>query len=168
MLKLQAAFAVVVFCLWVYCLVQAISASEDRVRHLPKIGWILLVLLFPLVGSLAWLLVGQPVADRPRPGERSVPSYPEYDRPGRAAATDSAGDEAFLEQVRERAEQQRRAYREQQAAEQARIRAAADERRRRAAERARAEGASPERASEPASGSASESAGAAEPEPEAG
>jgi hypothetical protein len=39
--------------------------------------------------------------------------YPEYDRPGRAAATSREADEAFLRKVRERAEEQRRAYREQ-------------------------------------------------------
>ena len=41
--------------------------------------------------------------------------YPEYDRPGRFAATNPDDDEAFLRQVRERAEQQTRAAREQRA-----------------------------------------------------
>ena len=45
-------------------------------------------------------------------------AYPEYDRPGRFAATDPADDERFLRQVRERAEEQRRLYRERQRREQ--------------------------------------------------
>ncbi len=42
-----------------------------------------------------------------------MPHYPEYDRPGRAAATSPDDDEDFLRKVRERAEEQRRAYREE-------------------------------------------------------
>jgi hypothetical protein len=39
------------------------------------------------------------------------PYFPEYDRPGRAAATNSDADDEFLAQVRDRAEPQRKAYR---------------------------------------------------------
>jgi hypothetical protein len=39
------------------------------------------------------------------------PAFPEYDRPGRAAATNPEDDEAFLRGLRERAEQQREIYR---------------------------------------------------------
>ena len=46
------------------------------------------------------------------PHERAVPEYPEYDRPGRAAATEAESDEEFLRKVRERAEEQRRIHRE--------------------------------------------------------
>ena len=61
------------------------------------------------------------VAGRPRSGSRDLPyrdagraarQFPEYDRPGRFAATNPDDDEAFLRQVRERAEQQTRAARE--------------------------------------------------------
>jgi hypothetical protein len=108
--KLQLIVAVAGFALWVYCLVSVISTTEDRVRHLPKIAWILIVLFFPFVGSVAWLVAGRPRA-RPRSRlERSAPEFPEYDRPGRAAASDPAKDEEFLRKVRERAEEQRRRY----------------------------------------------------------
>lgn len=71
--------------------------------------------VFPLVGSVAWLVAGRPIGP-PRTSrfERPAPQYPEYDRPGRASATDPEADEDFLRKVRERAEEQRRAYREQQ------------------------------------------------------
>lgn len=42
------------------------------------------------------------------------PSFPEYDRPGRARATNPEDDEAFLRGLRERAEEQRQAYRDKQ------------------------------------------------------
>ncbi len=114
MIKLQLLLGVVTFALWVFCLVDAIGAQPARVRHLPKVAWILLILFFPLVGSIAWLVAGRPDGGAPRRSahEREVPGYPEYERPGRAAASDPAKDDEFLRQVRERAEAQRRAYAE--------------------------------------------------------
>ncbi len=105
--------------LTVYCLVDAITSRDDEVRHLQKTWWILLVLFFPFVGSLAWLVAGRPqrTPRRTGPHERSATAFPEYDRPGRFAAADPAADEAFLKKVRERAEEQRRRAREQQARE---------------------------------------------------
>lgn len=99
----------------VFCLVQAITSREDEVRHLGKVWWILLILFFPLIGSIAWLVAGRPVRPlrRSGPHERSAGAFPEYDRPGRFAAADPAADEEFLKKVRERAEEQRRRAAEQ-------------------------------------------------------
>ena len=99
--------------LMVYCLVSAIIARDDEVRHLQKVWWILLILFFPVAGSIAWLVAGQPRRARVSPDERRAPAFPEYDRPGRAAASDPAKDEEFLRQVRARAEEQRRRYEQQ-------------------------------------------------------
>jgi len=100
------------FALWVYCLVSVISTDDGRIRHLPKVAWLLIVLFFPFVGSVAWLIAGRPTTAGARPNryERATPEFPEYDRPGRAAAADPAKDEEFLRQVRERAEEQRRRH----------------------------------------------------------
>lgn len=108
MLKLYALMSVVGLVLMVWCLVEAVSTDESRMRHLPKIAWILLILFFPLAGSIAWIAAGRPRAPQRSTGASSA--LPEYDRPGRAAATDHARDEEFLRQVRERAEEQRRRY----------------------------------------------------------
>ena len=83
---------------------------------LQKTWWILLILFFPFVGSIAWLVAGRPQTAQRRQGpyERSTSAYPEYDRPGRFAAADPQADEEFLKKVRERAEEQRRKHREQQ------------------------------------------------------
>jgi hypothetical protein len=51
-------------------------------------------------------------------GHRHDSDYPEYDRPGRFAATNPENDEEFLRQVRERAEEQRRLHREKRHREQ--------------------------------------------------
>jgi len=110
--KLYAVMSVIGFVLLVFCVIDIIGTPAHRARNLPKLWWLILVLLFPLVGSIAWLAAGRPqkTARPPRAHEREVPEFPEYDRPGRAAATDPAKDEEFLRQVRERAEEQRKRY----------------------------------------------------------
>ena len=112
MVKLQIVLFVLGFALWVYCLVSVISSDDGRIRHLPKVAWLLIVLFFPFVGSIAWLIAGRPASSATRRSrfERAAPEFPEYDRPGRAAAADPAKDEEFLRKVRERAEEQRRRH----------------------------------------------------------
>ena len=115
MIRVELVFGLLVFALWVFCLLEVIRADDGSIRHLPKLGWLLIVLFFPLAGSIAWLVVGRaPRTPRTSHLERSMPQFPEYDRPGRAAASTPETDEEFLRKVRARAEEQRRAYREQQ------------------------------------------------------
>jgi hypothetical protein len=112
-LRLQIVLGLVTLALCIYSLIDVIRRDGDAIKHLPKVGWIVLVLLFPFVGSVAWLLAGRgPLQRTVQRYERAVPEFPEYDRPGRAAAADPEADAEFLRRVRERAEQQRGAYRE--------------------------------------------------------
>ena len=98
-----------IFAFWAYCVVTVLMSRDDEVQHLPKLGWLVLVLLFPLVGGVAWLLVGRERGSRRLPQhERPAPAFPEYDRPGRAAGATPESDEEFLRRIRERAEEQRR------------------------------------------------------------
>jgi len=46
----------------VYCLVDVAQADESRVRSLQKPIWILLVVLLPIAGGIAWLVAGRPAA----------------------------------------------------------------------------------------------------------
>ena len=46
--------------LTVYAVVDCIQTDEPRVRNLPKLLWILLILVFPVVGPIAWLVAGRP------------------------------------------------------------------------------------------------------------
>jgi len=121
MVRVYGLMSVIGLVLWIFCIIDSISAREDTVRNLPKLAWIFIVLLFPFVGSIAWLVAGRPQQTERRlhPGERAQPGFPEYDRPGRAAAVDPEEDAEFLRQVRERAEEQRRAYKEKRDREQA-------------------------------------------------
>ncbi len=48
----------------VYALVDCIQTDDEKVKHIPKIGWIVLIVLITVVGPLAWLIAGR---------ERAVP-----------------------------------------------------------------------------------------------
>jgi len=43
----------------IYAFIDCITTDEQEVRYIPKPLWAILVLLFPLVGSIAWLIVGR-------------------------------------------------------------------------------------------------------------
>jgi hypothetical protein len=115
--KLQILLGVVWFAVWVFTIIDVLSAEDGAVRRLPKLGWLFVVAFFQVIGVLAWYVLGRPERQGPRglsSYERSTPAFPEYDRPGRVAATDPEKDEEFLRQVRERAEEQRRRYEAEQ------------------------------------------------------
>ena len=115
MLYLDGAGSLLLFALWVFCLIDVITTDEYLCRNLQKGWWVLIVLLLFDVGAVLWLVAGRPWqarAGRPAStGDRD--RYPEYERPGRFAATNPDDDEDFLRRCRERAEEQRRRYKEQ-------------------------------------------------------
>jgi len=109
MIRFEGGFFLLVLALDVFCVIDLIQTRDDDVRNLPKIAWLILILLFPPIGSIAWLAAGRPQGPRrPSPYERSASAFPEYDRPGRAAGMSPESDEEFLRKIRERAEEQRR------------------------------------------------------------
>ena len=44
---------------YVYALVDCILFSRARVRGLPKVAWVFVVLLFPLIGGALWFMIGR-------------------------------------------------------------------------------------------------------------
>ena len=64
MLRVVAAVALLAFT--VYTLIDCVQTDEDRVKGLPKIVWVFVILLFPLAGGIAWWLAGR-AAGMPRP-----------------------------------------------------------------------------------------------------
>ena len=114
MLYFDGAVGVAIFCLWIFCLVDVIVTDDSICRHLPKLLWLLVVLVLPLVGSVLWLAVGRPrVPARGYSAPSRPTGFPEYDRPGRHVANNPDDDAEFLRQCRERAEEQRRRAKEQ-------------------------------------------------------
>ena len=114
MIKLDLLLATAGFAVWIFCLIDVAQTRDDEIRNLNKGAWILIVLFFSVPGAIGWFIFGRPDnrPRGPRAYERPTPSFPEYDRPGRAAAADPEKDEEFLKQVRERAEEQRKRYEE--------------------------------------------------------
>jgi hypothetical protein len=67
----------------VYAFIDCISTKDDDIRHMPKPLWAILVLLFPLVGSISWLIAGKKrsaaAGGRPRPRQWVAPDdNPEF------------------------------------------------------------------------------------------
>jgi hypothetical protein len=123
-LVLDGGFGLVLFVLWVFCVIDVITTDAALCRNLPKPVWVLIVLLLFDVGALLWLVAGRAWhADAgsalPYKGNtgRATLQYPEYDRRGRFAATNPEDDDAFLAQVRARAAAQRQTYLDKRRAE---------------------------------------------------
>jgi hypothetical protein len=112
-----AALLVIEVCMLIYCSVDVVTTPRPDVRNLPKPLWLLLVLFFPILGGLAWLVAGRPPRSvRAARGAADPGALPEPERPSRTAtAATPEDDEAFHRRLRERAEQQRRAAEQQRA-----------------------------------------------------
>ncbi|MEU9479182.1 PLD nuclease N-terminal domain-containing protein [Streptomyces sp. NPDC048191] len=63
-----------VLALWIYAFVDCLNTPEEEVRHLPKVAWVIVILLFGevLVGPVAWLITGRA---RRAPAESSAPHW---------------------------------------------------------------------------------------------
>ncbi len=69
--------AIIAIALFVYCLIDCAQAEDSRVRNLPRWAWIVLIVVFPIVGALAWLVAGRP--DGFGAGRGSAPKGPDDD-----------------------------------------------------------------------------------------
>ncbi|MFF2146956.1 PLD nuclease N-terminal domain-containing protein [Kitasatospora sp. NPDC058190] len=45
--------------LWVWAFIDCLVTPEGEVKHLPKPIWLIIVLLFPPLGPIAWLVAGK-------------------------------------------------------------------------------------------------------------
>jgi Phospholipase_D-nuclease N-terminal len=80
----------------VLALISCLSADEGEIRALPRIVWVIIILLFPLVGSIVYFAVGRPVKAAARPGWRAGGGFPEPTRPRQVAPDD---DPEFLDKL---------------------------------------------------------------------
>lgn len=60
---------ILTFVLLAAALVDIITRDDSQVRHLPKLVWILLVVVLPVIGSIVWFLVGREW----RPAPEAIP-----------------------------------------------------------------------------------------------
>lgn len=107
MLLMRGGLGLFLLVLWIFCIVDVIMTDESRVRNMPKLVWLLVVLLLPDIGSILWLVAGHPWEQRAATS-RIAQEFPEYDRPGRHVAANPDDDAEFLRGLRARAEEQRR------------------------------------------------------------
>jgi hypothetical protein len=97
MARLYVLLFLVQIVLAVLALISCLSAEEDQIRALPRLVWVLIILFFPLIGSIAWFLAGRPARDGGAGDRWRVGGgFPEAKRP-RAAAPDD--DPEFLESL---------------------------------------------------------------------
>lgn len=52
----------------VYCLIDCAQTRSEVVRNLPKLVWLLLIVLLPPFGSIGWLLAGRAEGQARRDG----------------------------------------------------------------------------------------------------
>jgi len=101
----EGLFGFVLIALWLYCIFDVIATDNSLCRNLPKGFWLVIVIILPDVGSLAWLVLGRPQKAGWRPGDT------DYRRPTYRRAPSPDDDDAFLSGlspiVREREEQAR-------------------------------------------------------------
>ncbi|MEU1683915.1 PLD nuclease N-terminal domain-containing protein [Micromonospora sp. NPDC005707] len=84
----------------VCALISCLSAEEGEIRALPRIAWVLIILFFPLVGSIAWFVAGREAgARRTRTAWPMGNGFSEQHRPRQVAPDD---DPEFLSSLAER------------------------------------------------------------------
>ncbi|MDJ1133819.1 PLD nuclease N-terminal domain-containing protein [Streptomyces iconiensis] len=65
-----------ILAVWIYAFIDCLNTQEKEVRKLPKVAWVIIILLFGqvLLGPIAWFAVGRPRRNAPygatRPQER--------------------------------------------------------------------------------------------------
>lgn len=104
--------AVLLLALWIYCILDVIATSEGLIRNLPKVGWLLIVIFVPTIGSIAWLLLGRPEKAGFAPGDTTYRPEPRgglFDSSSSRSRGILAPDDdpGFLAQIDERAKRLR-------------------------------------------------------------
>jgi hypothetical protein len=101
----------------VYCLVECLQSPGRDVRTFRKPVWVVVILLVPVGGALAWLLAGRPHRARHSRPPRSGPA-PMVTDGGAVPGTYPLGpddDPEFLEQLRREQERRRHTERPREA-----------------------------------------------------
>lgn len=93
MLRVLPAF--IAIALMVAATIDAAQTPEHRVRNLRKGAWIILILVLPYVGAIAWFVAGRPRGEEPaHPAPQTRYRRPSYEQPRFTGAPDD--DPEFL------------------------------------------------------------------------
>lgn len=55
--------------IWIWAILDVIATDQAMMRNLPKVGWLILVLILPTIGAVAWIALGRPANVGWRPGD---------------------------------------------------------------------------------------------------
>ncbi len=106
--------ALALLVLWIFCILDVISTEEILCRNLPKYFWLIIVIILPDVGSIAWLLLGRPVGAGFRLGSQVGVYKPQKraigpeDSPDFLASIERKRLESWEQELRRREEELRR------------------------------------------------------------
>lgn len=48
-----------IIALTIYTFIDCLNTPEEEVKHLPKVIWVIIILLFSIVGPVVWLFAGK-------------------------------------------------------------------------------------------------------------
>ncbi|MFJ6757099.1 PLD nuclease N-terminal domain-containing protein [Streptomyces sp. NPDC091273] len=48
-----------ILALTIYAFIDCLNTPEEEVKHLPKVVWVIIILLFSIVGPVVWLFAGK-------------------------------------------------------------------------------------------------------------
>ena len=88
-----------------YTLLDAVRTPAHEARTLPKWLWVLVTLLFPVVGPLMWLILGRPKAQPAAGARRGFGQRRNAPAPSVSSPDD---DEEYLRWLKAKAERERR------------------------------------------------------------
>jgi len=57
-------FSVLTLAVMIFAIVDIVLRPEGQVKHMPKLVWLLLVILLPLIGSILWFAMGREYPER--------------------------------------------------------------------------------------------------------
>lgn len=84
--------------LLVFCLVDCIQSPPHLIRNLEKGWWIVIIILLPLIGGIAWLVAGRPVRTSAGGQWRIGSGFPADEQP-RTAYKRNEDDPAFMAEM---------------------------------------------------------------------
>jgi hypothetical protein len=98
-LMLPGSFALLEIGLLIFCLIDVIQTPGEDIRGLAKGWWVVLVIVLPFVGGIAWLVAGRPNRAANPNGWRMGAGFPEHERTRRPAPKGPDDDPDFLRQI---------------------------------------------------------------------
>ena len=60
MLRLAFIAAIVITALTIYSIIDCSRTPETAIRSLPKWAWLVIIILVPGIGAVAWIIAGRP------------------------------------------------------------------------------------------------------------